>query len=326
MPSAKQIIALVKSHVQGDDERFFSLALQLAASEARLGHYGVAEELKKLLDQARDSRKPKLVTKGPIPVTRVASEFAGLMAADYPHIRLAHMILERSLEERLRKIVYEQRQRAKLSEHGLTPRRKLLLVGPPGTGKTMTAAALAGELGLPLFSILLHGVITKFMGETAGKLRLIFDAMKETRGVYLFDEFDALGTKRTRDNDVGEARRILNSFLQFLEQDQGTSLIVATTNHEELLDKALFRRFDATLRYDLPSKELILASLKSRLSQFDISSVDWKKVVDGAAGLSQAEIVRVADDAARTAVLVRSTSQIATSDLIEAVDSTKSAP
>ena len=184
----------------------------------------------------------------------------------------------------------------------------------------MTASALAGELGLPLFSILLHGVITKFMGETAAKLKLAFDAMQETRGVYLFDEVDALGTKRSKDNDVGEARRILNSFLQFLEKDHGTALIVATTNHEELLDNALFRRFDGLLKYRLPSKELIIAALKVRLSLFDTAAVDWQMIAEKATGLSQAEIIRIAEDAARNAILVRGVPKIITADLVEALD------
>lgn len=323
MPTAKQVLALIKSHVQGDNERFYSLALQLAASEARLGHHALADELKKLLDEARAATKPKLVTKGPIPVTRTSGEFSGLMSVEYPTTRLSHMILEQSLGDRLRKIVHEQRQRAKLNEHGLQPRRKLLLVGPPGSGKTMTAAAVAGELGLPLFSILLHGVITKFMGETAAKLKLVFDSMQETRGVYLFDEFDALGSKRSKDNDVGEARRILNSFLQFLEQDHGAALIIATTNHEELLDKALFRRFDALLKYHLPTKELFITALKSRLSLFHTEKVDWQKIAEKGAGLSQAEIIRTAEDAARSAILSRGLPVIMTSDLLDALEFSK---
>jgi SpoVK/Ycf46/Vps4 family AAA+-type ATPase len=323
MPTAKQVLALIRSHVQGDSERFYSLALQLAASEARLGHHALAEELKKLLDEATAAKKPKLVTRGPIPVTRATGEFAGLMSVEYPSTRLSNMILDQSLGDQLQKIVHEQRQRAKLSEHGLQPRRKLLLVGPPGSGKTMTAAALAGELGLPLFSILLHGVITKFMGETAAKLKLVFDAMQETRGVYLFDEFDALGSKRSKDNDVGEARRILNSFLQFLEQDHGAALIIATTNHEELLDKALFRRFDAILKYHLPTKELIVTALKSRLSHFETTKVDWQCVANKGTGLSQAEVIRLAEDAARSAILSRGKPVIMTSDLLEAMESNK---
>ncbi|TIL57209.1 MAG: AAA family ATPase, partial [Mesorhizobium sp.] len=129
-----------------------------------------------------------------------------------------------SLRSRLHRVLGEQRQQASLREHGLVPRRKLLLVGPPGSGKTMTASALAGELHLPLFTIVLDGLITKFMGETAGKLRLVFDAMQATRGVYFFDEFDAIGARRGERQDVGEIRRVLNSFLQFLEQDDSHSL------------------------------------------------------------------------------------------------------
>jgi SpoVK/Ycf46/Vps4 family AAA+-type ATPase len=218
------------------------------------------------------------------------------------------------LAKQLQRIVLEQRQRGKLKDHGLQPRRKLLLMGPPGSGKTMTASALAGELGLPLFSVLLHGVITKFMGETAAKLRLVFDAMAEIRGVYLFDEVDAIGTKRTRDNDVGEARRILNSFLQFLEQDHSQVLIIATTNHEELLDRALFRRFDAIIRYGHPSQEVIITALKSRLHGFSTTNVDWTQAAEQASGLSHADVIGAAEDAARNAILDHGP-QLSTTDL-----------
>ena len=124
----------------------------------------------------------------------------------------------------------------------------------------MSASALAGELHLPLFTIVLDGLITKFMGETAAKLRLIFEAISQTRGVYLFDEFDALGSERASGNDVGEIRRVLNSFLQFLEQDQSDSLIVAATNHPKLLDRALFRRFDDVIEFALPDHCLLYTS------------------------------------------------------------------
>jgi len=113
----------------------------------------------------------------------------------------------------------------------------------------MTAAALAGEMNLPVFTIQLDGVIRKFMGETAAKLRLVFDATRTTRGVYLFDEFDAIGGRRTAANDVGEIRRVLNSFLLFLGQERSDSLVVAATNHPDLLDRALFRRFDDVVEY-----------------------------------------------------------------------------
>src|SRR5690606_17385373 len=141
-----------------------------------------------------------------------------------------------------------------------------------------TAAAVAGELKFPMFTILLHGLITKYFGETATKLRAVFDAIRTTRGVYLFDEIDALAGDRARGNDVGEARRVLNSFLQFLEEDPGPSLIVATTNLPELLDAAILRRFDLVLRYELPSANAVVDTVRRRLHGFAVGGVDWNRV------------------------------------------------
>ena len=169
----------------------------------------------------------------------------------YPQSRLSDMVLDQSIEDSLNRIIKEQRFFGKIKQHGLSPRRKLLLVGPPGTGKTMTASALAGELGVPLFSVRLDSLITKFMGETAAKLRQIFDAISNVRGIYFFDEFDAIGSQRGQANDVGEIRRVLNSFLQMLEHDNSNSVIIAATNHPEALDYALFRRFDDMIQFGL---------------------------------------------------------------------------
>ena len=126
---------------------------------------------------------------------------------------MADMILSHGLESQIRRVIREQRSAAKILENGLSLRRKLLLFSPPETGKTLTSSVLADELGLPLFQIRLDGIVTKFMGETAAKLRQIFEATHRSRGVYLFDEFDAIGSHRGLTNDVGEVRRVLNSFL-----------------------------------------------------------------------------------------------------------------
>ena len=131
-------------------------------------------------------------------------------------------------------------------------RRKRLIEGKPGTGKTMTASVIASEVSLPLYTIQVDKLVNKFMGETSARLRQIFDSMETQQGVYLFDEFDAIGADRSLDNEVGEMRRILNSFLQFIEQDASDSIIIAATNNQKILDQALFRRFDDVLHYDLP--------------------------------------------------------------------------
>lgn len=180
-----------------------------------------------------------------------------MLLASFPEERLNRLVLSADNLGKINRILHEQKQRDRLSGYGMIPRHKMLLVGPPGTGKTLTASVLATELRLPLFVVRLDGLITKYMGETASKLRLIFDAIAETRGVYLFDEFDALGAQRACDNDIGEIRRVLNSFLQFLEKENGASIIIAATNHPEILDRALFRRFDDVIIYDLPDEQVL---------------------------------------------------------------------
>src|SRR6185437_11352136 len=186
--------------------------------------------------------------------------------------RLNDLVLAAKTRRVLDRVIREHKTIRDIRAHGLSPRKKLLLVGPPGTGKTMTASAIAGELSLPLFVVRLDRLITRFMGETATKLRLIFDAIAQTRAVYLFDEFDSIGSERGLGNDVGEIRRIVNSFLQMVEQDTSDSLIIAATNHPSILDRALFRRFDDIVQYGLPTIGEIQAALRAKLSGSRISS------------------------------------------------------
>ncbi|MDP1822840.1 MAG: ATP-binding protein [Archangium sp.] len=309
MATAEQVKALIRSHAEGDDTRFYAIAMQVAAQAARSGHGKFADELRELVDQVKARSKAVEPVRGPkaVPLAQPRGELAGLLTVGYPKTRLADMALSDALRTRLDRVLTEQRQRDRIREHGFSPMRKLLLVGPPGTGKTMTAAALAGELGLPLFSIQLDGLITKYMGETAAKLRLVFDAIQSTRGVYLFDEFDALGGERGTKNDVGEIRRVLNSFLQFLEQDESDSLVLGATNHVGLLDRALFRRFDAVLEYALPSAEIAGRVMKARLGLLDASAIDWDLAAKQAEGLSHAEIAMACEQAAKNAILDHTT-------------------
>lgn len=302
MATAQQLKALLQSYSEADGEMFVSVALQIAAHEARTGKGKFASEIKSLVDEIKGKQRSAKLG-GSVPIARPIGELATLLSATYPHTKLAEMVLAPEQKESLELVIREYRQQGKLREHGLSARRKLLLVGPPGVGKTMTSWALAGELKLPHFTVQLHSLITKYMGETAAKLFAVFEAMRHTQGVYLFDEFDAIGSMRTGSNDVGEIRRVLNSFLQFLEQDDSDSLIVAATNLEEILDDALFRRFDDVIRYHLPTESELRDLIANRLAAFQVDNDELSQMATLAQGLSHAEICRACDEAAKIAVL-----------------------
>ncbi len=326
MATADQVKALIESHSEGDETRFFAIALQVAAQAARNGHTKFAQELRDLIDKTKERATAALAVSRvkPIPVVQPRGELAGLLTVGYPKARLSDMILDDGVRGRIERVLVEQRERERIREHGLSPLRRLLLLGPPGTGKTMTAGVLAGELGLPLFTIQLDGLITKYMGETAAKLRVVFDAIQQTRAVYLFDEFDAVGGERASKNDVGEIRRVLNSFLQFLEQDESDSLILGATNHPKLLDRALYRRFDAVIEYGPPSQQLAQQVMQARLSSLDSSAIEWSTAAAAAEGLSHAEIVRACEQAAKNAILAHRTT-VDTDALVETLTERRAA-
>ena len=319
MARGEQIKALLKSHLEGDDDRFFAVAMQVAAHEARLGHGKLAEELRAMVDEA----KGQIGADRPVPIGRPRGELANLLEASYPKARLGEMILSDILAEQIGRVIREQRHAERIVSYGLLPRRKLLLIGPPGTGKTLTATVLAGELRLPLFQVRLDGLITKFMGETAAKLRQIFDATNRNRGLYFFDEFDAIGSQRGLANDVGEIRRVLNSFLQMIEQDDSHSLVVAATNHPSILDPALFRRFDDVLHYELPDRSQIAALLERRLAGSVAKGLRWNNLADLAQGLSYAEVSRAANEALKDA-LIHDRGRIRTEDVRSTITEIKS--
>lgn len=303
MATAEQIKLLIRSHFSDQSEQFFTIALQVAAHEAKQGHSALAHEIRDMVDKAK-SRPGRIIPFTP--------DLDHLVLASEPRERLGSLILADEMRGRIERVLREYRQKTKLEKHGLSHRRKVLLAGPPGTGKTLTAAVLAGELGLPLYTILLDKIVTKFMGETSAKLRQIFNVIEERRGVYLFDEFDAIGGERSRENDVGEMRRVLNAFLQFIERDTSDSLIVAATNNARILDQALFRRFDDVLHYRLPEGDEIEQLILNRLGSFRPKRMQLSATAKVAESLSHAEITQACDDAIKSSILGDKTAVSAT--------------
>ncbi|MCL4441610.1 MAG: AAA family ATPase [Firmicutes bacterium] len=294
MATAEQVKALIRSHLNENPDQFITTALQVAAHEARQGHSELAHEIRQLVDRAKS--KPAVIVK-------FTNDLSGLVFSENPEVPLEALVLSGDMKARIERIILEYRQQNKLKKHGLGHRRKILLSGAPGTGKTMTARVLASELKQPLHTVQMDRLVTKFMGETGAKLRQIFDRMREVPGVYLFDEFDAIGGERSLDNDVGEIRRVLTAFLQFIENDTSDNLIVAATNNPRLLDRALFRRFDDVIHYELPGKEECVRLIANLLGTFYDKRFPIEKAAAAAAGLSHAEIDRACRDAMKLAIL-----------------------
>lgn len=316
--SGEHVKALLRSHATGDDSAFYATVLQVAAQATRHGHTRLAEDLKRQIDASRAEAGTSRVTS----IAQPRGDLAEIVTVSFPDVALRDLVVPPGLKAQICQVLAEQRQRRVLSEHGFDAAHRLLLEGPPGTGKTMTAAVLAHELSLPLMTVRLDGLLSKFLGETASKLRTVFDAAAAQRAVFLFDEFDALGADRAG-NDVGEARRILNSFLVLLEQAGTESLIVAATNHRSLLDRALFRRFDMVLTYAMPSDKEVAAILRGRLGTLG-KGVRWASLVPEATGLSHAELLRAAESAAKE-VLLRGGDRVTTSDLLNSLRSRQTA-
>jgi SpoVK/Ycf46/Vps4 family AAA+-type ATPase len=319
--SGDHIKALLKSHAAGDDVAFYAVAGQIAAQEARRGHSKLAAELKKAIEAAKAE---PVTIRNVTPIARPRGDLADLVTASFPDARSRDLVLPSQVHAQIQEVLAEQRQRKSLSERGFSPIHRLLLEGPPGTGKTMTGAVLAHELSLPLLTVRLESLLSKFLGETGAKLRLVFDAIRDQRAVYLFDEFDALGADRNG-NDIGEARRILNSFLVFLDEASAESIVVAATNHSSILDRALFRRFDMVIHYELPelkeAREVLQARLGRMAKDLRLDQIATNKTV---AGLSHAELVKAAESAAKQA-LIRGDSQILSADLLAALENRRSA-
>ncbi len=293
MIKTDQIVSLIRSHMNNDDAQFRKIALQISASEARAGHSVVAASIHEAVNTPIRLNTFKLKA--------INADMADLLLIADKRYLLKDLVVADSIMQKVNRVLQEYLEQDKLHKYNLENRRKLLLYGESGTGKTMTAEVLAQELNLPFIIVRTEKVVTKFLGETGLKLGRIFDAISQMPGVYLFDEFDAIGSQRGMENEVGEQRRILNTFLQLLERDCSSSIIIAATNNIEALDKALYRRFDDAIEYKLPERAEILRILKEALCMS--YEVDIYSLCDHFIGLNHAEIKIICADAMKESLL-----------------------
>lgn len=311
---------LLQSHADGDEASFRKAALQLAAVESGAGHVRVADEIRAII-----ARMPATSARKAGPIIDIAAprgDLADILEGGHRDERLRDIVLHDDVRDLLLRVISENRQRGRLERFGVSPRRRLLFHGAPGCGKTLAAAVLAGEMGLPLMTVRFDALFSRFLGATAVQLRAIFAEMPRRPGVYLFDEFDAVAKARGDSQDVGEMNRVVTAFLQLVDADVSGSILVSATNHVELLDRAMFRRFDVIVPFEKPTREQIVALLLLRLRAVGLTEQVAQDLAGKAEGWSFADVARACDDAVRTMAL-DGREQISGNDLLVALEELK---
>lgn len=318
MSTAGELVRkLILAHAKGDAAGFDAAAEEYIAEERRKNHHVLAKELERVLHTTNGTRshgasysrflKGSLNLLG-VPETdlpRDKDRDALLVEVIEPRRSLDDLVLAPVVREALDRIVVEQHKGDLLQSYGLRPIGKVLFCGPPGCGKTVAAEAIASALYLPLVLVRFDAVISSYLGETAANLRRVFTFARSRKMVMLFDEFDAIGKHRTAVEEHGELKRVVNSFLQLLDGFRGDSLLIAATNHQGLLDSALWRRFDEIVAFDLPDAAAIVEVLRRNLHQIGIApGLVLDERVPDVLGCSYADVERIAQDAVKQTVLL----------------------
>lgn len=303
MANGKLLRQLVKAGVDGDSDAFRKASEAVISEERGKQHHLLANDLEKVLHgQVASSNKTTFLRFGAVP----SDKERGLDLVDLrqPVREMNDLVVSDEIRSAIDEFLLEHYRADILASNGLQPARKLIFFGPPGCGKTLAAEVLATELSLPLAIIRIDSVVSSYLGETAANLRKVFDFIEKRPVVALFDEFDAVAKDRNDGGDHGELKRVVNAVLQMIDAYRGESIIIAATNHENLLDSAIWRRFDETIRFDKPNvqqiKNLLTVRLRSIRRNFE---VDDTKVANLFKGLAHADIERVINRAKKEMIL-----------------------
>jgi len=261
MPRGDLIVNLVKAGVLGDQELVRTIAEEIAAQERSKKHDLLAERIVRALNTP-----PTNGSIYPKSTNRVGTSGIHRLYADRP---ISSLFIEKSILKTCYEFIEEQDRADTLRAHGIEPRHRILLYGPPGNGKTSLAESLSYELSLPLFTVRYDTVVTSYLGETAKRLRNLFDYIRTEPCVLFFDEFDAIGKERGDLHETGEIKRVVTTLLLQLDALPSYCVLIAATNHPELLDRATWRRFEIKLELDHPNNDLMIAYFAHCLSKFD---------------------------------------------------------
>ena len=296
----------IRAMAEVDDRDLSGLCESVIRDEHEKGHEVLAAQLERTLVDARARRQSGETAKPRQLTTRLRVQDASsqqLVRLNPEQARHA-MVLDEAIEDRFRRIEREYVARERLAKHGLKNARRILLYGPPGCGKTLGAERLAYNTGLPLLKVHFDMLISSYLGESATSLRGVFEAAHREPCILFLDECDYVAKRRGDGKDVGEVSRVANTLLQLLEDYNAPGLLLAATNLDDMLDHAIFRRFDDVFCIPLPGKKQITDLLTLTLSSIPTDRhIFWTKLADELMGMSAATVVQVAQDAAKHAIL-----------------------
>lgn len=296
--------------IDGDpNDDIVLVAESIIEDERKKGHEKLADRLKNILSKnikTNESIKGELRNIFGNSVLIPTDKRNNIpLASQVQRDSLRHeMILAKDIEGKISRIEKEFLARERLAHFGLQPRRRILFHGYPGCGKSMSAERIAWNIGLPFLKVKFEAVVSSYLGESASNLSKLFESIKTFPCVLLLDEFDFIAKSRISKHDVGEMHRVVNILLNVLEDFDGPGLIIATTNLEGSIDKAIFRRFDDIIELPKPGRPEIQRILKSTLGSMKCDkNLNWSKVAEQLEGFSSALVVKVAQDAAKFSVI-----------------------
>jgi AAA+ superfamily predicted ATPase len=267
MARADLLKKLFSNYKTGDREGFLKIANEIIEDEKKKNHAILADELRMIISNGTTFPSKGLSTFS-TQASNGMERDAALYEIVYPDKMLADVVMTPRNHEQIEQIIREFTNWDVLMSNGVYPTRRVLFYGPPGCGKTLTASAIASEIGLPLLYVRFDAVISSYLGETASNIRKVFEFAKSDSYLMFFDEFDAIARSRNDQFEHGEIKRVVNAFLQQLDNFKGRSLVIAATNYEQSLDYAIWRRFDSTLKFDMPDNDERVRLFNMKLKQF----------------------------------------------------------